>query len=272
MWIGSLTDGGKRFDSYRSADAQTDAKGGFQIQGVLPGKYATFGSMKQVSDYYCEPAVFEISEENVTGLVVKMARGGSISGVAVIEGTNDLAVLSKISQIKINAYVKSEELSASGSSANISPGGAFVLRGLKAGVAAFSIFSGQEPENFLILRVEHNGASQREGVQINPGEQVTGVRIAIGYGTNVLRGQLRLTGGALPEGALLSVNAYRAGTEIVNGRGGRVDPGGRFVIEGLTPGEYELRPTIFFPIRFNAGERQTDRTPPQTDTDRDGQR
>jgi hypothetical protein len=196
-----------------------------------------------------------------------MRRGGSISGVAVIEGTNDLAVLSKISQIQINAYVKSEELSASGSSANISPGGAFALRGLKAGVAVFSIFSGQEPDNFFILRVEHNGASQREGVQINPGEQVTGVLIAIGYGTNVVRGQLRLTGGALPEGAILSVNAYRAGTEMVNGRGGRVDPGGRFVIEGLTPGEYELRPTIFF--RFGStpeSAKLTERLGKQTQT------
>ncbi|MBO0862685.1 MAG: carboxypeptidase regulatory-like domain-containing protein [Chloracidobacterium sp.] len=249
MFIGSLTDGGKRIDTYRQADAQTDAKGEFQIQGLFPGKYATFGSAGQESDYYYQPAVFEISEEDVTGLVVKMSHGGSISGVAVIEGTNDPAVLSKLSQIRISAHVKSEEsLAQSGSTANISSGGAFTLKRLKAGVAVFSISSGQEPENFFILRVEQNGAPQRAGVQINPGEQMTGVRIAIGYGTNVVRGQLRLTGGALPEGALLSVYAYRAGTEIVNGRSGRVDPVGRFVIEGLTPGEYELRPMIFFPF------------------------
>jgi|SRR5215475_2009581 len=101
---------------------------------------------------------------------------------------------------------------------------------------------------FSILRIEHNGALQREGVQINAGEQVTGVRIVIGHGTNVVRGQLRLTGGAMPEGATMLVNAYRAGTEIANGRAGRVDAGGRFVIEGLTPGEYELKLSVFFPF------------------------
>jgi protocatechuate 3,4-dioxygenase beta subunit len=249
MWGGPLMDGGKSLGSSQWLGIQSDAQGEFQIQGLMPGKYAAFGIVGQESDDYCEPAVFEISDEDVTGLVVKMRRGGSISGVAVIEGTNDPAILSKLSQIRIGAYVKSEEnLAPSGSWAPIDPGGAFVIRRLKAGVAMFSIFRGQELEKFSILRVEHNGASPREGIQINPGEQVTGVRIVIGYGTNVVRGQLRLTGGALPEGAVLSVNAYRAGTEIASGVGGRVDPGGRFVIEGLTPGAYELKPTIYFPF------------------------
>ena len=73
------------------------------------------------------------------------------------------------------------------------------------------------------------------------------MRIVIGNGTNTLRGQLRVTGGSLPEEAIPVVNAYRAGTEIVNGRSRQVEAGGRFVIEGLTPGEYELRLSIYFP-------------------------
>jgi hypothetical protein len=101
---------------------------------------------------------------------------------------------------------------------------------------------------FSILRIEHNGASQREGVQINAGEQVTGVRIVIGYGANVVRGQLRFTGGALPAGAVMMVDANRVRTEIGDVRVGRVDAGGRFVIEGLTPGEYELELTVYYPF------------------------
>ncbi len=185
----------------------------------------------------------------MTGLVVKMRRGGSISGVAVIEGTNDPTILSKLPQIEIQAVVRSEELSApSNSLVKLGPGGSFVIKGLKTGVARFFILYRPEMFKFSILRIEHNGSSQREGIQINAGEQVTGVRMVIGSGTNIVRGQLRFTGGALPEGAILTVNANRAGTDIANGRAGPVDAGGRFTIEMLTPGEYELKLSVYFPF------------------------
>jgi protocatechuate 3,4-dioxygenase beta subunit len=249
MSYGSLMDGGKRIGAIGSFGNQTDAHGQFHIPGVLPGKYAVFVSREQNSDLYSEPVLFEIGEEDVSGLVVKMRRGGSISGVAVIEGTSDPVILSKLLQIEIYANVKSEELSSpSGSRANIGPDGGFTLRGAPPGMARLSIYFRAETPRFSILRIERDGAPQREGVQINPGEQVTGVRLVIGAGTNIVRGQLRVKGGALPEGAIPVVNAYRAGTEIVNGRSRQVDAGGRFVIEGLTPGEYELKLSIHFPF------------------------
>ncbi|HEV2669118.1 MAG TPA: carboxypeptidase regulatory-like domain-containing protein [Blastocatellia bacterium] len=248
MFFGSLMDGGKRIGATGSFGNKTDAQGEFQIPGVLPGKYAAFAGREQDSDLYSEPVLFEIGDEDVTGLVVRMRRGGSISGVAVIEGTNDPAILSKLSQIEVYANVISEELSSpSGSPANIGPGGSFALRGVNPGMAKLNIYNGAETPRFSILRIERDGAPQREGIQINPGEQVTGVRIVIGAGTNTLRGHLRITGGSLPEDAILIVRAYRAGTEIVNGRSRQVEAGGRFVIEGLTPGEYELKLSAFFP-------------------------
>jgi protocatechuate 3,4-dioxygenase beta subunit len=248
MSFGSLGDGGKRIGPTGSFGNQSDAQGEFHIPGVLPGKYAAFASREQDSDLYSEPVLFEIGDEDVTGLVVKMRGGGSISGVAVIEGTNDPAILSKLSQIQVYANVRSEELSApSGSPANVGTDGSFALRGVNPGMARLNIYNRAETPRFSILRIERDGAALREGVQINPGEQVTGVRVVIGPGTNTLRGQLRVTGGSLPEEAILVVNAYRAGTEIVNGRSRQVEAGGRFVIEGLTPGEYDLKLSVYFP-------------------------
>ncbi|MBO0857557.1 MAG: carboxypeptidase regulatory-like domain-containing protein [Chloracidobacterium sp.] len=248
MSFGTLTDGGKRIGGTGSFGNQSDSQGEFHIPGVLPGKYAVFAASEQDSDLYSEPVLFEIGEEDVTGLVVKMRRGGSIGGVAVIEGTNDPSILSKLSQIEVYASVRSEELtSPSGSRANVGPDGGFALRGLSPGMARLSVSFRAETPRFSILRIERDGVAQREGVQINPGEEVTGVRIVIGPGTNAVRGQLRVTGDALPEDAMLWVNAYRAGTEIVNGRSRQVEASGRFVIEGLTPGEYELRLSAYFP-------------------------
>lgn len=245
--FGTLMDGGKRIGAVGSFGNQTDAKGEFHIPGVLPGKYAAFASREQDSDLYSEPVLFEIGDEDVTGLVVKMRRGGSISGVAVIEGTNDPAILSKLSQLQVYANVRSEELSApSGGPANVGTDGSFALRGVNPGMARLNFYNRAETPRFSLLRVERDGAAQREGVQINPGEQVTGVRIVIGHGTNIVLGQLRVTGGSLPEDAILVVNAYRAGTEIVNGRSRQFEAGGRFVIEGLTPGDYELKLSAYF--------------------------
>ncbi len=247
IMFGSLMDGGKRIGGMGSFGNQTDAQGEFHVPGILPGKYALFASQERDSDYYSEPVLFEIGDEDVTGLVLKMRRGSSISGVAVIEGTNDPAILSKLSQVEVFASVRSEEsLSAGASQAKLRPDGSFMIRGLKPGLAKLTIFYRPDASYFSILRIEHNGAPQREGVQINTGEQVAGVRIVIGHGTNVVRGQLRIAGGALPEDAIPVVNANRAGTEIANGRGGQVDATGRFVIEGLTPGEYELKLSVFF--------------------------
>jgi len=244
--FGSLMDGGKRIGPTGSYGNKSDAQGEFHIPGVLPGKYAAFASREQGSDLYSEPVLFEIGDEDVTGLVVRMRRGGSISGMAVIEGTNDPAILSKLSQIQVYANVRSEELSAPlGAPANVGTDGSFALRGVNPGMARLNIYNRAETPRFSILRIERDGTALREGVQINPGEQVTGVRIVIGPGTNTLRGQLRVTGGSLPEDAILVVNAYRAGTEIVNGRIRQVEAGGLFVIEGLTPGEYELKLSVY---------------------------
>jgi len=244
--FGSLMDGGKRIGPTGSYGNKSDAQGEFHIPGVLPGKYAAFASREQGSDLYSEPVLFEIGDEDVTGLVVRMRRGGSISGMAVIEGTNDPAILSKLSQIQVYANVRSEELSAPlGAPANVGTDGSFALRGVSPGMARLNIYNRAETPRFSILRIERDGTALREGVQINPGEQVTGVRIVIGPGTNTLRGQLRVTGGSLPEDAILVVNAYRAGTEIVNGRIRQVEAGGLFVIEGLTPGEYELKLSVY---------------------------
>jgi hypothetical protein len=246
--FGSLMDGGKRIGAVGSFGNQSDAQGEFHIPGVLPGKYAAFASREQDSDLYSEPVLFEIGDEDVTGLVVRMRRGGSISGVAVIEGTNDPAILSKLLQIQVYANVRSEELSApSGAPANVGTDGSFALRSVNPGMARLNIYNRAETPRFSILRIERDGVTLREGIQINPGEQVTGVRIVIGAGTNALRGQLRITGGSLPEDAILTVNAYRAGTEIVNGRSRQIEAGGRFVIEGLTPGEYELKLSAYLP-------------------------
>ena len=245
--IGALSEGGKRIGSWGGFNNITDAQGQFQIQSVLPGRCAVFADGMQDRELYGDPVIVDINDGDVTGVVIKLRRGVSISGVAVIEGSNDPAILSKLSQIEITAGVISEELMLSeGSTAKQVANGAFVIRGLRPGLVRLSISYKQDLGLFSVLRVEHNGALQTEGIRVEAGEQVIGVRVVIGHGTTVVRGQLRITGGALPEDANLFVKAVRLGTTRSSGRGGQVDGRGQFAIEGLTAGEYELKLSVSF--------------------------
>ncbi|MCA1613426.1 MAG: hypothetical protein LC800_04555, partial [Acidobacteria bacterium] len=67
-----------------------------------------------------------------------------------------------------------------------------------------------------------------------------------------VQGQVNVTGGQLPEGARLTVSSRRIGASSGGfGGGAEVDSRGRFSIEGLMTGEYELTVRAF--VRAPAG-------------------
>jgi len=67
------------------------------------------------------------------------------------------------------------------------------------------------------------------------------VRLVFRYNTGILRGQLRVVGGALPEGMSIAVNARSAGSSpMSSAQSAQVGARGQFVIRGLAPGEYEV--------------------------------
>ncbi|MFN7999795.1 MAG: hypothetical protein U0X75_02125 [Acidobacteriota bacterium] len=72
---------------------------------------------------------------------------------------------------------------------------------------------------------------------------------AVGHGTGVIRGLIRVEGGALTPGMRLDVFARR--TDASRGVGGgmpaQVDAGGRFQIERLVAGTYEV--SVQVPVR-----------------------
>jgi len=67
------------------------------------------------------------------------------------------------------------------------------------------------------------------------------VRVVLSYSTGVVRGQIKIEGGTLPDNTRLSVTSHclNPGSEQ-NSQTAEVDARGRFKIEGLSPGNYEL--------------------------------
>lgn len=178
-----------------------------------------------------------------------MSRGGSISGLVVVEGVNDPAIRDKISQLGVSAHVRSQDTSTTlrdrhsddFASSRISGDGSFRVAGLHPGKAVIQLTwnSPSAPKEFLILRVERNGQEINNGIEIGLGEQVTGVRVVIGAGSGAIRGQVKIEGGQL-EDVRLALYVRRASGAPNYSRSIELDTHGRFVIEKLVEGDYKL--------------------------------
>ena len=90
------------------------------------------------------------------------------------------------------------------------------------------------------MRVEREGSVQRDGVEVGAGETVSGVRVVIGYGTGVVRGEVITQGGTLTPDMRVRVTARRLDSNGPVGAATVPDARGRFSLKGLVPGEYEL--------------------------------
>jgi protocatechuate 3,4-dioxygenase beta subunit len=231
---------------------RTDSAGNFKLEGLMPGRYAAFAVVEGDTESYSEPAIFQVEGDNVRGLEIKLVSGSSISGVAVIEGTDDPAVLARLSQLQFFTSNRQESgLSPPRPSpVRIAPDGSFRAGGLQPGKIMLYLMSAQNHKGFALLRIEHNGVEQRGPIEVAAGEHITGVRAVIAYGTSVMRGQIKVEGGTLPEGVVFQVVLQRQG-----GIGQsyampvQADERGRFFLDGLVAGDYEIR---VFPRRTDS--------------------
>jgi hypothetical protein len=243
---GSLRENGQ-IGGYGSRGERSDANGEFQLTGVMPGKYAIFVRSDTESDLYSEPAICDASEGDVSGVEVKIRPGASISGVVVIEGSNDPAVLSKLSLILLYAYTRSNQPGApSKDSIRVNADGRFQIRGVQPGKVDIWMYVTPAVKGLSKLRIEHNGVPQRDGIELDPGEHATDVRFVVGHSVGIVRGQVKIVGGELPQDLTIYASAKRADDLTPRNPGGvQVDARGQFLIENLTPGEYELQINVY---------------------------
>jgi protocatechuate 3,4-dioxygenase beta subunit len=229
--------------------AVTNARGEFSYRALLPGKYEVALRPGPNTDWRVEPLRFEVIDQNVTGLVVKAKRGASISGVVVLEGTDDKAVREQLSRSGLTASIAgaaSERSWFNGMS--LSRDGSFHMGGLQSGVATFVFPSGSR---FRVARVEHEGVIQSRGIELKEGQQISGVRVVINYGNASIRGVIELENGVRPENGRFFVNVRKREEDgrntHISETSAQVDARGQFVMEGLMPGDYEVQAGLYIP-------------------------
>jgi len=240
----ALTESGQRMGSMQFTGNQSDANGGFKLEGLRPGHYAVFtigGGENKTS--YSEPTNFEISDADVTGIEIKLRRGGTINGVAVVENNTDPAVTGLLQTFTIYAYVEQKGVGApSYTTSQIAADGSFHFVGLAPGKAHIEIQAFPvAPKVLTLVRTELEGVNQLEGVELTAGAQVNGVRLVFAYGTGSVRGVVTLENGPPAEGMNLQVLIRSAtGDSRSLHRQSGLDARLQFVVDNLPPGDYEL--------------------------------
>jgi hypothetical protein len=227
--------------AYSYGQHRTNARGEFRLETVRPGRFAVF--VWSESENYSDPVAFEVTDADVTGLELKLKRGATITGVIQIEGITGKSVAAKLSKIAIGASVQTGNLGPPDNrQATIEPDGSFRITGLPSGRVHLFMYDFQIQKDIRVLRLERDGVAQPNGIEVKPGEQVTNVRVVFEYGTGSILGQVRFENGAPPEGARIFVSVYKAGEDENSHPGTYAQPDarGRFVIEGLVAGDYQV--------------------------------
>ncbi len=227
--------------SSMSNGAVSDSDGVFKLEGLVPGKYAVFLEPPPNSGLRADYLRFEISDHDVTGLIVKTSKGGSASGVVVLEGTTDKAVYDKLIKGQLYAFVENAStVRSSTPTTTINPDGSFHVAGLAAGLLTFGLSS---RDRLQIVRTERDGVVYPRGVEIKESEQLTGLRLVVNQANGTLRGVVKFENGTPSPDGHLNVSLKRLTEDVGPSFGSdnpQLDARGQFFADGLVPGTYEV--------------------------------
>lgn len=231
------------------------------MTGLKRGQYVCnlHAGWMESSDFYAEPMTFQVLDENVSGIEIKASRGGTVSGVAVIEGSNDATTKAKLSRMMIFAYTEPEATQdrqlqpRSHHQIGIKPDGTFLITGVAPGNVRLHINNGGD-STLSFIRMERGGAPIEESFKLAKGEKVTDLRLVFTVGTGVIRGQIQATGQPQAIAGTYRIQARLQGNTTGTWFHNVVDDKGRFELSSLPAGEYELQ--LFGSSQMPNGDRQ----------------
>ena len=237
---------GQRFE-FLNVFAVSNSRGEFVIEGLISGKYGISLGDQSGSDLNAEPLSFDITDQDVGGLTVRLRKAASLTGFVVLEN-EDKSLLSKLAENQLRAFAVARSGTGNFATSPIGPDGSFRLAGLPGGTINLMLGSIMNPvaKGFVIARVERDGiVSQSSRLEVKDGEQLTGVRVIVSYGTATVRGMVKLENGSLPEGAAILVRLTKPGEVLPSFRPLTVaDERGHFLIDSMPAGTYEVWASI----------------------------
>jgi Carboxypeptidase regulatory-like domain len=232
----------------------TAANGEALFQGIAPGTYAAF--VNDSGDAYSEYAVFEVTEHEAPNVEIKLQHGKTVSGQIVLLGANEAAMQALFRQTKFSVYASaSSGIGPTGREFTSNANHSFTVKGVPSGEVYFNVIDNGRDKDFSIIAVEHQGVKTYRHLTMPAVSHLTDVKLyVLARGQSVLRGQLQLVNGAMPDTASFSIRLFAKNVPVLSGlltptndfAGiARVDQRGNFEFAGLHPGEYELRTELW---------------------------
>ena len=226
----------------------SNAQGEFKFESVLPGKYLIF-FVSENSDVRPDSLSVDVVDRDINGLLIKTSKGASISGVVVLEGNEERPVI-KRGELYVQTWTpNSRSRFDHRTPVLVNPDGSFRIGGLRSGSVRLSIYGFSMSEGrstrLGIVRLERNGGVlQPPEIEIKDGEKVSGLRVVVQYLNGVIRGVVKLSNGDLPPASQLSLSLNFAESHApkfdTSVPGAHVDSRGRFSMEGVAPGTYDV--------------------------------
>src|ERR1700730_951520 len=82
----------------------SNSQGAFIVEGLVPGKYSAFLFPEPNNEARADAVAFDIVDQDVTGLIIRVVSGASLSGNVLVE-SEDKNALAKIQGLQIQAFV-----------------------------------------------------------------------------------------------------------------------------------------------------------------------
>jgi protocatechuate 3,4-dioxygenase beta subunit len=228
-----------------NSGVHSDKQGEFRIEDLAPGKYSISVSLPPESDMRPESMTFDLVDADVTGLVIKTSRGGSVAGTLVIEGGKAADLMANLTDTFMEVNLSHPETrDSSGRSVPIGRDGSFRVGGLDAGIVRLSV---ESPAGFTLARIERDGVTQPNSIPLRKGEHIDGIRVVLVRHTGSVRGVIKLENGVLPANGRFIVQVIKVDNRNERSSSAQVDLRGHFVVEGLGDGNYELMVFLYVP-------------------------
>src|SRR5918912_4629350 len=127
--------------------AQANARGEFQIEGLLPGTYGVYAAGDGAGggaddNTYSDVTTFQITDADASGLEIRLRPGASVSGVVTVEGVSDPARAAQIIRgLTLSVYPDQRQAASAPrfDRVQVNPDGSFTATGLRPGKNFFSM-------------------------------------------------------------------------------------------------------------------------------------
>ncbi len=248
--LGSSSPDGNKISREESSKDHSDSKGAFQLSNVPPGKYFAYARVDletdKASNLYGEPVICEVTDSDVQGLEIKLRKGGSIKGVVTVEDPTDPIMPEKTVKIICQFYSVEDRPGESRipyfKDVRVAPNDSFKIEGTPKGKVRVTTFNPvNDSAGQSLIRIERDGAPlSGDSLEIGAGEHISNLRLVTATPNLSLTGEIKVVGGNLPPDMAFFIYASRVDGVRDGERPFQVDARNHFVIQFLSPGEYEL--------------------------------